>query len=64
MTLDFSIFKAKFMFSDKNEVELMPNASKLAKNWTFPSNIQSSRKFLEVSRNDEILKFCIENQVP
>ena len=51
------------MFSDKNYVELMPNPSKLAKSWPIPGNIQSSKKFLEVSRNDEILEFCVENQV-
>ena len=40
-----------------------PNMAKLAKNWFIPGNIQSSRKFLEVSRNDEIFKFCVEKQV-
>ena len=29
------------------------------KKWPFPCDTQSSRKFLEVSRNDEILKFCV-----
>ena len=62
-TRHFSIFEAKFIFSDKNTVELMPMMSKLAWNRLFPGNIQSSRKFLEVSRTDEILKFCIENEV-
>ena len=36
---------------------------KIGKKLAIPGNIQSSRKFLEVSRNDEILKFCVENQV-
>ena len=62
-TWHFSSIKAKSKFSDKNQVESMPNMSKLAKNWSFPGDIQSSRKFLEVSRNDEIFKFCVENQV-
>ena len=30
----------------------------------FQGNILNSRKLLEVSRNDGILKFCIENHVP
>ena len=51
------------MFSDKNQIELMPNTSKLAKNWALPGDIKSSRKFLEVCRNYEILRFCVENQV-
>ena len=37
---------------------------KSAKNSQFQGNIQSSRKFLEVSRNDGIFKFCVENQIP
>ena len=37
--------------------------SKLAKNWPFPGNIQSSRKFLEDPRNNEILKFSVGYQV-
>ena len=47
----------------------MPNSyslskmSQLAKNWPVPGNIQSSRTFLEVSRNDKILRFLVENQV-
>ena len=49
---------------DKNYAELMPNMSKLVKNLQFLDDIQSSRKFLEVPRNDKILKFCTENQVP
>ena len=60
----FSIFEAKFIFSDKNTVELMPIMSKLAWNRLFPGNIQSSRKFLEVSRTDGKFEFCIKNQVP
>ena len=63
-TWHFSIFEAKFIFSDKNTVELMPMMSKLAWNRLFPGNIQSSRKFLEVSRTDRIFEFCIKNQVP
>ena len=36
---------------------------KIGKKWPLLGDIQGSRKFLEVSRNDEILKFCIQNQV-
>ena len=42
----------------------MPYILKSVKTGQFQGNIQSSRKFLEVSRNDVIFKFCIENQVP
>ena len=41
----------------------MPNMSKMTKNWLFPGDIQSSRKFLEDSRNDAILNLSVENQV-
>ena len=41
----------------------VPYTLKLAKNRPFPGDIQSSRKFLEVSRNDGILKFCVENPI-
>ena len=41
----------------------IPYILKSVKTGQFQGNIQSSRKFLEVSRNDVIFKFCIENQV-
>ena len=37
---------------------------KLVKTSQFQGNIQSSSKFLEVSKNDGIFKFCVENQIP
>ena len=42
----------------------MPNKSNLAKKWPFPGEFQSSSEFQEDSRNDGILEFQIENQVP
>ena len=51
-------------FLDKKWVEKIPYILKLGKSSQFQGDIQSSRKYLEVSRNDKILKFRIENQVP
>ena len=62
--MDFLNFGLKFKFSDKNQVELMPNKSNLAKKWPFPGEFQSSSEFQEDSRNDGILEFHIEIQVP
>ena len=41
----------------------MPYMLKLVKNSQLQGNNQSFRKFLEVSRNDGILKFCVENPI-
>ena len=41
----------------------IPYVLKSVKTGQFQGNIQTSRKFLEVFRNDVIFKFCIENQV-
>ena len=51
--LDF----CKFRFSDKNKTVLIPQMSKLAEKRPIPGNFQTSRKFLEVSRTNEILRF-------
>ena len=52
-----SVLKIKFL--DINWVGFIPYMLKSVKNSQFQGNIQSSRKFLEVSRNDGILKFCV-----
>ena len=41
----------------------MPYMLKSVKNSQFQGKIQSSRKILEVSKNDAIWKFCVENPV-
>ena len=61
--LDFLNFGSKFMFSDKNQYELIPNTPYLVKNWPFPGEFQSSSEFQEDSRNDGILEFRIKIQV-
>ena len=43
---------------------MIPNMSKLSKNWLFPEIFPSSQKFRENSRWDWILKFRVLNQVP
>ena len=53
----------KIKFLDINWVGFIPYMLKSVKNSQFQGNIQSSRKFLEVSRNDGILKFCVENPI-
>ena len=61
--LDFLNFGSKFMFSDKNQYELIPNTPYLVKKWPFPGEFQSSSEFQEDSRSDGILEFRIKNQV-
>ena len=61
--LDYLNFGFKFKFSDKNQNELIPNKSNLAKNLPFPGEFQSSSEFQEASRSDGILNCHIENQV-
>ena len=43
---------------------MIPNMSKLSKNWLIPEIFPSSQKFRENSRWDWILKFRVLNQVP
>ena len=42
----------------------MPQMLKLAKKQSFPEDFPKSWKFQETSRNDWILKFWVQNQVP
>ena len=56
----FCNFGVRFIFSSKNQNELIPNMSNLR----FLGIFQSSRYFLEDSRNDGIFEFRFKNQVP
>ena len=47
----------KLRISDKNRIVLIPHMSKKAEKRPIPGNFQTSRKFLEVSRTNEILRF-------
>ena len=43
---------------------MMTHMLKLAKKQSFPEDFPKSRKFWGISRNDWILKFQVQNQVP